>query len=102
MSASLTRKKGVSYFVLPEQCFPLALPEFHVLCASGAVGEDKGALDTALSKLSTVSEQKEGVREGSQEGVQAAARAGGLNVTVLKKTLWNAYMVAFFREKWAR
>ncbi|CAM9736327.1 unnamed protein product [Ectocarpus sp. 13 AM-2016] len=43
--------QGTSYFIFPERCFPLALPEFHVLCASGAVGEDKRSLDGALSKL---------------------------------------------------
>eukprot|EP00752_Nemacystus_decipiens_P001844 g1778.t1 len=45
--------QGVSYFVVPEQCFSLALPEFHMLCASGAVGDDRRALDGALSKLSS-------------------------------------------------
>ncbi|CAM9422855.1 unnamed protein product [Pylaiella littoralis] len=44
---------SASYFILPEKCFSLALPEFHVLCASGAVGEDRRVLDGALSKLSS-------------------------------------------------
>ncbi|CAM9578637.1 unnamed protein product [Ectocarpus sp. 12 AP-2014] len=43
--------QGTSYFIFPERCFLLALPEFHVLCASGAVGEDKRSLDGALSKI---------------------------------------------------
>ncbi|CAN0479971.1 unnamed protein product, partial [Ectocarpus sp. 12 AP-2014] len=43
--------QGTFYFIFPERCFPLALPEFHVLCASAAVGEDKRSLEGALSKL---------------------------------------------------
>ena len=49
--------KDASYFIVPEQCFSLALPEFHLLCASGAVGDDRRALDGALSKLSSVSDR---------------------------------------------
>lgn len=42
-------------FILPARCFPLALPEFHILCASGAAGEDRKTLDDALANLSMVS-----------------------------------------------
>eukprot|EP00903_Cladosiphon_okamuranus_P008058 g7772.t1 len=48
-----TGAQDTSYFIVPEQCFSLALPEFHLLCASGAVGDDRRALDGALSKLSS-------------------------------------------------
>lgn len=54
----LSLVQGTSYVIFPERCFPLALPEFHVLCASGAVGEDKRSLDGALSKLGAVGERK--------------------------------------------
>lgn len=43
-------------YVLPARCFARALPEFHLLCASGAVGEDRRALEDALAELSAVSD----------------------------------------------
>lgn len=40
-------------FVLPARCFVRALPEFHLLCASGSTGENRRALEDALAELST-------------------------------------------------
>lgn len=53
---SLFRWQDRSCFVLPSRCFSRALPEFHLLCASGATGEDRRTLDAALEELSAVSE----------------------------------------------
>lgn len=47
--------KGEDAFVLPRACFARALPEFHLLCAHGAAGEDRLALESALGDLDAVS-----------------------------------------------
>lgn len=79
-------EKGGSYFVVPEQCFSLALPEFHVLCASGAVGDDRRALDGALSKLSSVSDRGCCVRVRACMCVWMATNTDAAHVVLVAST----------------